>query len=800
MGVDIAAWLRRNPTAILLIAVLLYIVGFSYLTILRHYAFMSTAWDLGIYEQVLWSTANTGRLFWYTPEVAINPSCNFFGMHFSPILFLVLPIYAVFQSTETLLILQVSSLALGAIPLYKLVHYETHSQKQALIFGLIYLAYPPIYGVACFDFHVQAFLPLLFISAFYYFKKQEWGKYFLFIILSLMVIEFVPLIVMFFGLYGLWVNRKEIWGHVKGSRFRELFHERGIVFPIVTIVLGIVWFIVARTITLSINPSSPPHPNWKDIGDPVHDLPGFIFNVFANPIKSLEILVAPVNQKTLYIYGLFAPLAFLSFLDLPSLMIGAPWFLVAFLSNYPPYYLPVGYQYVAFVSPFIFISAVYGAKRFLTFKNRFVPKKRFKVITGKIMRIPHWRKLAVILLVLIMGVSYVTVLGINAKIPSISEHDRLLGAFTRLVPSGASILTQNDIFPHLSKRLYGYASADFQQLLLANLNFEYVLIDTTSPWYMGSLESLVRNLTQTDSYAVQYAADGIWLLKKDYAGQTTYLVSNGTFVSFYNQGLRLKLLDNASFEGEPWSENVTWTIDATPGSNIPQSWKTKNTFALLLEGWLYAPVSGDYLFQLQSEGVSDLFLDAAEILHTNNSVVNNEVRLERGFHSARIEYAKDSPYLPLLRLLWKPPWETSIQQIPARFLYAKTQPDVSSVFSGMKWDWGSGSPFVSIDRNHYSAFANCYLYVPTSGVYKFQALTDNDMSLLIDGELVISPFEDSNKTVSNALLLKGNHEVQIEFLKFQENAHLSVLWQRPGSLQFEEISTDYLSWQGEQSD
>ena len=68
------ASLRRNPTLYLIVPIILYIVALSYLSILKHNAFMSTAWDLGIYEQVIWSTANTGRVFWYTPEILINES------------------------------------------------------------------------------------------------------------------------------------------------------------------------------------------------------------------------------------------------------------------------------------------------------------------------------------------------------------------------------------------------------------------------------------------------------------------------------------------------------------------------------------------------------------------------------------------------------------------------------------------------------------------------------------------------------------------------------------------------------
>lgn len=802
MGLNALASLRRNPTIILYISILLYTLVLSYFAILKHYAFMSTAWDLGIYEQVLWSTANTGRFFWYTPELAINPSCNFFGIHFSPILFLVLPVYAIFQTTETLLVLQVFFLALGTIPLYKLVFYESRSHKQALIFALTYLVFPPIHGVALFDFHVQAFLPFLFFSAFYYFKKQEWGKYFLFIILSLMVIEFVPLIVVFFGLYGLWVNKKKIFHLIRILNFRGFLSKLDIFFSIITIILGLVWFIIARNIISSINPSAPPHPNWAFFGDPVHDLPGFIFSVLANPIRTLKVIMTPVDQKIVYIFGLFAPLAFLSFLDLPLLMIGAPWFLVAFLSDYSPYYTPIGYQYVAFVVPFIFVSAVYGVKRLFAVKHRFGFFKKLSVVSKKIAGIQHWRTLAILFLFFVIAMSYVTVLGIHSSVPVITEHDRVAEAFTRLIPSNASVLTQNDLFPHLSRRLYAYVVGEFSPYLPSNITFDYILIDTESPWYENSLESLVYNLTRDATFGVQYAADGIWLLKKNYTGGITYPIKNGVFVNFCNQGFVMKLFDDVSFFGEPAYENVTLSIFGSLGLNIPQEWVVIPSFALTFEGWLYAPVSGNYSFRLESTGSSKLCLDGEQVLYSGDSAHYDVVFLdcimwlERGFHSINVEYVRENYIFPYVHLLWGPPWEIDLTEIQYAFIYSDFSPDASSSFLDLSWDFGSGSPFVLISRDRFSAFVNCSMYAPLSGVYKFEVLADGYASISIDGKLVSSSFENSTQTEFEVLLNQGDHVFQIDYMTLQGDARLSVMWQPPGGSNFEEIPLSHLSWQG----
>jgi len=521
MGLNVISKLRRHPALFLCICILMYTIVFSYIGILKHNAFTSSAWDLGIYEQVIWSTTNTGRFLWYTAEIVINPSCNFFGLHFSPILFLVVPIYAIYQSTETLLILQASVLALAAIPLYKLVLHESKSVKQALAFGLIYLAYPPINSMLVNDFHVQAFLPLLFFSAFYYFRKEEWTKYFVFSVLALMVIEIVPLIVVFFGFYGLWINRKKLSHITDVLHLGRLSANKSMICSIATIALGVAWFVLARTVVSAVNPTAPPHPNWPEFGDPVHDLLGLLFNVLTNPFKTMKAIVTPVGQKAVYLFGLFAPLAFLSFLSPPSLIIGAPWFIISFLSNYSPYYAAVGHQYVAFVAPFIFVSAIYGVKRLWVIKNHFASSKRLAGVFKKISKIKYRKVMLITCLFLVITFSYIEILDIHVSLPVVTEHDKVLEVFIGLIPSNASVLTQNDLFPHISRRLYVYAPLpNAAESLPDNTTFDYIFVDTNSTWYTDSLRNLVHDYTKKGSFGIQYASDGILLLKKGYVGET----------------------------------------------------------------------------------------------------------------------------------------------------------------------------------------------------------------------------------------------------------------------------------------
>lgn len=148
---------KHRTECLVLLFILVYTIVFSYVTILRHYSFSSGAYDLGIYENILWRTINYGDFFKSVPD-PVGPTGYFFSVHFSPILFLLLPIYAVHQATETLLVFQSFVLALGAYPLYLLARKELKSEVAGIVFAVAYLLYPPLQGVNWFDFHPQALL------------------------------------------------------------------------------------------------------------------------------------------------------------------------------------------------------------------------------------------------------------------------------------------------------------------------------------------------------------------------------------------------------------------------------------------------------------------------------------------------------------------------------------------------------------------------------------------------------------------------------------------------------------------
>jgi len=113
--------IRENQYELIInLAIVIYTITLTCFTIAKHKTFTSYAWDLGIFDQGFWTTINQDKIFYYTCELHLSESGSFFGIHFSPILFTVLPIYFIHQSAETLLFIQTLVLGLSAYPIYQI--------------------------------------------------------------------------------------------------------------------------------------------------------------------------------------------------------------------------------------------------------------------------------------------------------------------------------------------------------------------------------------------------------------------------------------------------------------------------------------------------------------------------------------------------------------------------------------------------------------------------------------------------------------------------------------------------------
>ncbi len=474
----------------LALAILCYTMIMSAITILRHYFLFSGAWDLGIFNQVFWSTLH-GRFFYYSVEPWFGQS--FFSVHFSPILILLVPFYAIFPHPATLLVLQSFIIALGAVPLYLLAKGELN-ERLALLLSLLYLAHPLLLGANLFDFHFEAFVPVTLLSTIYFLKKNNLRFYTFSLFLSLMSHEYVAFLAILIILYEV---------VIKIRTKDEL--KKIAPYAILTIFLSITWIFLASAVHSYLRP---PETQSMNVLAP-------ILGEIGRPLQLLSYLTGDLYTKFSYLTLLLAPLLFTSFFSSYLLLI-VPWLLFAFTLNYPPYYA-IGYQYSLVIIPFVYLSSIYGMKRLLR-SNSSMQKIFSKLILFS---------------ALFFLVSTATLMQ-----PKAVEIERIefANSIISLIPENASVLTTNNLFPHVSNRFdawvlpfsyeepyplyYTGISEVWKNYALKTLNEthpDFVLLDL-SIGETQNMRLIISELLAKGSYGVYAYAEDFLLLKDNYEG------------------------------------------------------------------------------------------------------------------------------------------------------------------------------------------------------------------------------------------------------------------------------------------
>ena len=467
----------HRHTLVLVAAIAVYATVFSYATIQKHRDFHSYAWDLGVFNQVMYSSVYGGRLFHYTCDSYLNVEENYLAFHFSPILVLLFPLYYLFPYPSLLLMLKSTALAAAAYPLYRIGVKITDSQTVGLAAAILYLLQPGLQASNWFDFQPQVFAPLLIFTSYYLFLEGRWAGYLTSLFTSLIVEEhlFIVQVAVLGGHYL--VNR----GEIKTLTDKDDPKTRA-----VAISLALMAFVFAASVyTKRLYPVRPEFLGvyW---GSSAFDILGFKGSGFtlpiymlSNPSRLAAALLYDLDLKLLYFLFLYAPLLFLPLMNAYTLPVTA-LFSPFYLSNYRAYYT-LGAHYYTYVVTAILIPFLYTLRGFGAEQAERLSRYSLAV--------------SIILLVALSPLSPASHdINRNQQIlwyPNLSrtrsEVDNL-AALVECVPRDASVLTMNHVFPHVSSRVNAYTIPllDLNETLSREmakyidgliLKTEYVLLD-----------------------------------------------------------------------------------------------------------------------------------------------------------------------------------------------------------------------------------------------------------------------------------------------------------------------------------
>ncbi len=416
--------LRRRPVSraagallLVLLLVLAYFAFMSVLTVARHNAYLTHAFDLGIHDQVVYNALHAGYLR-STQHGA--QAINYLREHFAPILYLLAPLYAIYPDARTLLVLQSLLLALGALPVYLLAHRKTGSLGLAVALAASYLLFPALQGINTFDFHQVAPATVLLLFSLYFLETDRLAPFLVTLGLAMLAKEEVALTAAAIGVYALLAKRRYRLGALVTAVSLAYF---------VTVVA---WIMPALGGGAQVN-------RFEGLMAPgTRGFGGVFKTVLTNPVFVLNFIVSN-PAKLLYLGQLFLPVCGLPLLAGAGWLVALPALGMALLSSAETQYT-IGYHYPATLVPGIYFLAVLGAAR---------------------LDPSRYRRLAVAAAVLLAGLAcnyeYGWLWGRNfSGFPQPTPHQQALTALLQEVPRDASVSSLSDLVPHLSNRANVY--------------------------------------------------------------------------------------------------------------------------------------------------------------------------------------------------------------------------------------------------------------------------------------------------------------------------------------------------------
>ncbi|HQH64165.1 MAG TPA: DUF2079 domain-containing protein, partial [Clostridiales bacterium] len=160
--------------------------------------YRSPGFDFGIFSQMFYYMKTT-----FLPMTTCERDglLSHFAVHISPIYYLLLPFFAVFDSPVTLQIMQAVLLASGLAPLYLLCKKFGLPPFITAAAGAVYTFFPSVTGGCFYDLHENKFLLPLVLWLFYFIEKNKAAGIFAFALLVFAVKEDAPVYVAFIALY-----------------------------------------------------------------------------------------------------------------------------------------------------------------------------------------------------------------------------------------------------------------------------------------------------------------------------------------------------------------------------------------------------------------------------------------------------------------------------------------------------------------------------------------------------------------------------------------------------------------------
>jgi len=451
----IHAFTERSGQSAVILAIALYTLAFSFFCLWKYYNFAYNALDLAIISQVFYNSS-LGNFF----ASSIHPP-TYLGDHFSPILFLLLPVYWLFKKPEALLVLQTLALGLSSWPLY-LIAKKSLGKPLAIFFALAWLLNPFVQNINLYEFSFLPFSVFFIFWTFYFYQAEKIFVFLFFCFFVLLTREDAALVIFALGPLAFLQKRKLRWW----------------LWPMV---LSALYFILAVKITMFFTPGGQYkfliYYGW--LGNGFNDI---LTHLIFQPGLLLAPLFQPGNWE--FFLGLMLPLVFLPLLSPVYLLLGAGVFFQLILRAGGASGTLLQMSYASLLLPAVFIAAIFGLKKITgAEKGIYLSSDRSRPVAT--------RQLGFLILIAGLIYSCLTlgpISGIFYKIYQTGLYSSSSAAKQELlnqIPVQAAVAAGYEFLAPLSSRQnlysFNYAFLGKQQYLAADYSLppetEYLLLD-----------------------------------------------------------------------------------------------------------------------------------------------------------------------------------------------------------------------------------------------------------------------------------------------------------------------------------
>lgn len=270
----------------------------------RYFSFYVTT-DHGIFNQVFWN-GTQGRFFESSMSSVLSTNVvhdeelpqvfyHRLGQHFTPALLLWLPLYSLFPSPATLVVLQVALVTAGGIVLYFLARRSLPTQIAVWI-TLSYYAANAVIGPALGNFYDLCQLPLFLFGMLLALEARRWLWFWVLAGLVLAIREDTGVVLFSVGLYLLLSRRSPRAG------LAVCLISVGYIVGVTNVVMPLFSQDISRRFMI------------ERFGQFVDDQEAttlqIVWAMLQNPGLLVQELVTPVKRTLLYLVGHWLPLAF----------------------------------------------------------------------------------------------------------------------------------------------------------------------------------------------------------------------------------------------------------------------------------------------------------------------------------------------------------------------------------------------------------------------------------------------------------------------------------------------------------